>query len=269
MRPIASQNEAGLVQAKSGMAAETPVSAPVKTIALNVFAAASLTGPFEEIGKRFESDHPGVTLVFNFAGSQQLAQQINQGAPADVFASANQPQMEAVIQAEGIEPGTQQTFVQNRLVVVYPKNNPAGLKELNDLAKPGLKLVIAAKEVPVGQYALNFLDKAAADPSFGSGYKEAVLRNVASYENDVKSVLAKVALGEADAGIVYASDISGADADKVGRLDIPDSINVIASYPIAPVQGSRQPGLARAFIDLVLSPVGKSILAKYNFIPVK
>ncbi len=250
-------------------ATETGVSAISEPAVLNVFAAASLTEPFSEIGKVFEANHPGVTAVFNFAGSQQLAQQINEGAPADVFASANKTQMDTVVEAGGIVSGTEHIFASNRLVVIYPQDNPAGLKELKDLANPGLKLVLAAEEVPVGKYSLGFLDKAAAGPAFGTTFKDGVLGNVVSYENNVKVILTKVALGEADAGIVYISDISGEDASKVGRLDIPDALNVIASYLIAPVRGSENQDLAQAFIDLVLSQEGQDILAKYNFIPVR
>lgn len=265
MQPAATQNVA------EPTAAPTEVSnaTPVEPVDLNVFAAASLTGAFGEIGELFEADHPGVTVVFNFAGSQQLAQQIKEGAPADVFASANQTQMDVVIQAGWIVAGTQQTFANNRLVVIYPKANPAGLAELADLAKPDLKLVLAVQEVPVGQYSLDFLDRAAAEAAFGANFKADVLKNVVSYEDNVKAVLAKVALGEADAGIVYSSDITGQDAEKVGRLDIPDALNVIASYPIAPVKESKHPELVQAFIERVLSPEGQDILAKYNFLPVK
>jgi molybdate transport system substrate-binding protein len=244
-------------------------TAPADFVELNVFAAASLTAAFSEIGQMFDAAHPGVSAVFNFAGSQQLAQQINEGAPVDVFASANETQMNVVIVAGGIVRGAQQTFVKNRLVVVYPNENPAGLQELADLAAGGLKIVFAAKEVPVGQYSLDFLDKAAADTAFGADFKQGVLANIVSYEDNVKAVLAKVALGEADAGIVYTSDISGEDAGKVSWLEIPDALNVIASYPIAPVKESEHPDLARDFIELVLSPEGQAILAKYNFIPVK
>jgi molybdate transport system substrate-binding protein len=253
---------------------EAPTSAPSEPVELNVFAAASLTAAFGEIGELFETGHPGVTITYNFAGSQQLAQQINEGAPADVFASANKTQMDVVIEAGGIVTGTQQTFVRNRLVVIYPQDNPASISELKDLAKPDLKLVFAAAEVPVGQYSLDFLDKATADPAFGSTFKDDVLKNVVSYEDNVKAVLTKTALGEADAGIVYTSDIGatdqrdGEDAGKVGRLDIPNELNVIASYPIAPVLESEHAELSKAFIDLVLSPEGQDILAKYNFIPV-
>jgi molybdate transport system substrate-binding protein len=257
------------VAEKAAMAAETPAFTAIAPVDLNVFAAASLTGPFSEIGQQFEAAHPGVTVVLNFAGSQQLAQQINEGARADVFASANNKQMGVVIQAGGVVSRTQHTFAQNRLVMIYPKDNPAGLAELKDLAKPDMKLVLAAEEVPVGQYSLDFLDKAVADPTFGLAFKGDVLKNVVSYENTVKAVLAKVALGEADAGIVYFSDISGADADKVDQIDIPDELNVIATYPIATVIDSENPHLAKAFIDYVLSKEGQDILANYNFVPVK
>ena len=240
--------------------------ATVEPVTLNVFAAASLTEAFGEIGAQFEAQHPGVTVVFNFAGSNQLAQQINQGAPADVFASANRAQMDAAIAGGRIVSGTQQTFVRNRLVVIYPKDNPAGLAQLSDLAKPGVRVVFAAKEVPVGQYSLDFLDKAAADATLGDEFQAAVLANVVSYEENVRAVLSKVVLGEADAGIVYTSDITGSNAEQVGRIDIPDSLNTIATYPIATLVDSAHPDLAAAFVELVLSAAGQDVLARYGFI---
>ncbi len=245
----------------------TPQLPDIETTELHVFAAASLTDAFSEIGKRFEAAHPGASVVFNFAASQQLAQQISEGAPADVFASANKKQMDVVIEAGEVLSGTQRTFVKNRLVVIFPSDNPAGVAELEDLAKSGLKLVLAAQEAPVGQYSLDFLDKASADPAYGAAFKDDVLKNVVSYEDNVKAVLTKVSLGEADAGIVYTSDITGDMAGKVDRLDIPDGLNVIASYPIATVKESSNPDLAQAFIDLVLLPEGQDILANYGFIP--
>jgi molybdate transport system substrate-binding protein len=154
-------------------------------------------------------------------------------------------------------------------VVIYPQDNPTGLAKLQDLAKPGIHLVLAAQEVPVGGYAQNFLDKATADPAFSKSFKNEVLANVVSYEDNVKAVLTKVVLGEADAGIVYTSDISGQDAHEVGKLEIPEALNIMADYPIAPIKNSPHPELARAFIDLVLAPEGQAIMVKYNFIPVK
>lgn len=234
---------------------------------LVVFAAASLTDAFAEIATNFQAEHPDTTIVYNFAGSQQLAQQLGQGAPADVFASANGTQMNVAIEAGRVVSGTQRTLVRNRLVVIYPVDNPAGITTLQDLAKPGLKLVLAAPEVPVGGYSLAFLDKASATVEFGSAYSETVVSNVVSYEENVRSVLSKVILGEADAGIVYTSDVFGDAAEQVGQLAIPDELNTLASYPIATIADSGNPALAQAFLDFVLSAKGQSSLADYGFIP--
>ncbi len=239
-----------------------------KPVTLTVLAAASLKASFEELGGQFEAAHPGLTIAFNFAGSQQLAEQLAQGAPADVFASANQKQMDAAVTAGRVEPNTAQIFVQNRLVVIMPKDNPAGLTSLADLAQSGYKLVLAAKEVPVGGYTLEFLDKAAAAGTFGAEYKQKVLANVVSYEENVKSVLTKVALSEAEAGIVYSSDVTGEDAAKVIKIDIPVALNVVATYPIAVINDSSQAALAKAFVDLVLSETGQAVLEKNGFLAV-
>jgi molybdate transport system substrate-binding protein len=230
---------------------------------LTVFAAASLTDAFGEIGRVFEADHPGVTMAFNFAGSNQLATQIGEGAPADVFASANAAQMDVAVASGRIDAGAPRIFVTNRLVVVYPSDNPAGITALPDLAKPDTLIVLAAEEVPVGRYSLEFLDLAAADPAFGATFKDDVLGNVVSYEENVRSVLNKVALGEADAGIVYTSDLAGVEG--VASLEIPDALNVLAEYPIAPLNDSAQADTAAAFVDFVLSDAGQAILVGYGF----
>lgn len=233
---------------------------------LTVFAAASLTDAFTKIGEQFQAGHEGVTVTFNFGASNTLAEQINQGAPADVFASANQTQMDGAVSGGRIDASSVQVFARNRLVVVFPKATPGGVSALSDLARPGLKVVLAAAEVPVGQYALDFLDKASQNPAFGAGFKDAVLANVVSYEENVRAVFTKVALGEADAGIVYSSDITGAGAADVGQLDIPDALNTLATYPLAPVKDSGQPALAADFVSLVLSAEGQAVLAEYGFI---
>jgi molybdate transport system substrate-binding protein len=253
-------------QAAATAAPEATAAASAQTTELIVFAAASLTDAFKEIGKNFETANPGTTVTFNFAGSQQLAQQIGQGAPADVFASANNAQMHVVIKSGEVISGTQRTFVRNRLVVIYPKDNPANIASLKDLAKPGVKLVLAAKAVPVGQYALDFLTKASKLPEYTDTYSPTVLTNVVSYEQDVKAVLGKVTLGEADAGIVYVTDISLNAADKVGKLDIPDNLNTIATYPIATIKDSKHADFAKKFMDYVLSPEAQTVLVKYGFI---
>jgi molybdate transport system substrate-binding protein len=246
--------------------AAAPTAAPsAKPANLTVYAASSLTEAFTEIGREFERQHPGSKVEFNFGGSQQLVQQLAQGAPVDVFASANQTQMDAAVKSGRVVTGTAQTFARNRLIAIYPKEGGTPLTSLQDLAKPNLKLVLAAKEVPVGQYALEFLTRAAADPGFGPQYREAVLRNVVSYEANVRAVLSKVALGEADAGIVYLTDLAGQEAKSVGRLEIPEALHPIAVYPVAAIKDSNQAESAKAFIELVLASEGQKILAKYGF----
>lgn len=257
-----------LLDSATGSASEAAVAA-LEPADLTVFAAASLTDAFGQIGQNFSAEHPEVTVSFNFAGSQQLAQQLGQGAPADVFASANNRQMDvAIVEAQRVISGTQQTFVHNRLVVIYPADNPAGITQLQDLAKPGVHVILAAQAVPVGQYSLDFLNKAITDPAFSSTYMEDVSKNVVSYEENVKAVLTKVALGEGDVGIVYTSDITGDGADRVGRLEIPDNLNTIASYPIAVISDSPAPVQAQAFVEYILSPAAQAVLADYGFIPV-
>jgi iron complex transport system substrate-binding protein len=247
---------------------ETPVppTATTEPRTLTVLAAASLTESFTELGKMFETQNPGVAVTFSFAGSQQLAEQIDQGVPADVFASASKKYMDAAVASKRVIKYDAKTFVTNRLVVIFPKDNPAGLQELKDLAKAGLKLDLADQSVPVGQYSLDFLDKAIQDASFDPGFKDGVLKNVVSYETDVKAVVVKVALGEVDAGIVYVTDFNAA-ADKLGKLDIPDALNSIATYPIAAISDSQNADLAKSFVNLVLSSEGQQVMAKYGFIP--
>lgn len=250
-------------------ATQTPAAteAPAEPVTLTVLAAASLTASFTELAETFQASHPGVIVEYSFAGSQELAQQLEQGAEADVFASASKKYMDVAIVSGRVNANTPQVFARNRLVVIFPKDNPGGLTELKDLTKEGLKLDLADQSVPVGQYSLDFLDKAIADPAFDPQFKDSVLENVVSYETNVKAVVSKVALGEADAGIVYVTDITADVADKIGRLDIPDPLNTIATYPIASIADSRHAELAQAFVDLVLSPEGQEVMGKYGFIP--
>jgi molybdate transport system substrate-binding protein len=249
-------------------ATQAPTAAPEpEAVELTVFAAASLTDAFNAAKEGFETLYPHVTVVYNFGASNALAQQLVEGAPADLFASANSAQMNVAIEGGRVISGTTRTFVRNRLVVIVPTGNPGEVQTLQDLARPGLLVVLAAAEVPVGQYSLDFLDKAAQDPTFGATFKDAVLANVASYEENVRAVLTKIVLGEGDAGIVYTSDLTGDAADQVERLDIPDALNTIASYPIGMVQDSDQAEMAQTFVDYILSPEGQAVLAEYGFIP--
>ncbi len=233
---------------------------------ITVFAAASLTEAYQEIAQAFQAAYPETSVLLNLANSQQLAQQLAQGAPADVFASANTKQMGVAIEADRVTIGTHRIFAHNRLVIIVNKESPITIERLEDLAKPDLKLVLAAKEAPVGAYTLNFLDKA-AQSSLGNTYREQVLGNVVSYEQTVKAVLTKVMLGEGDAGVVYSSDITAEAAEHVVTSDIPDHLNTIADYPIAVIKDSAQPDVAQAFVDFVFAPQGQTLLEKHGFLP--
>jgi molybdate transport system substrate-binding protein len=257
----ASPTTAPVIQAATiAPTAIPPISEP-RT--LTVFAASSLTDAFNEIGKNFEAANPGVTVTFNFAGSQALRTQVEQGATPDVFASANKTEMDNLVSGSFVAQDAPKVFLNNKLVVILPANNPANVSKLEDLANSGLKLVLAADSVPVGKYALQSLDQ--MNGKFGSDFKAKVLANVVSNEDNVKQVVAKVQLGEADAGIVYTSDAVAAPDLKT--IEIPADLNVIAKYPIAPLSKSANAELATAFINYVLSPDGQAVLQKWGFAP--
>jgi molybdate transport system substrate-binding protein len=235
---------------------------------LTVFAAASLADAFEVLATEFEAQNAGVDVLFNFASSSDLAAQLAEGAPADVFASANNRQMTVVQEAERIG-GRPRTFVKNRLVLVVPIDNPAGITTLRDLANEGVQLVIAAPDVPVRDYTDTMLERLAADESYGEEYRTAVMANVVSEEPNVRQVAAKVALGEADAGVVYISDVTPDIAEQVIMISIADEFNTIARYSIAITNDSANSELAQAFIDFTLSTAGQHIFACWNFVPIR
>lgn len=230
---------------------------------LTVSAAASLTQAFTEIGQAFEASQPAVQVVFNFGASSTLRAQLLEGAPADVFASANPDQMQLAVDGGAIGPQAAAVFASNALIIVTPADNPAGLSGPVELATPGLKLVLAAPEVPAGAYAQQVLELMAAD--FGAAFLRGVQANVVSLEDSVRGVLGKVALGEADAGIVYASDAFAAPDLLV--IPIAAEYNVLAEYPLAVTTSSPQPELANEFVAFVLSPEGQAILRKWGFGP--
>jgi molybdate transport system substrate-binding protein len=231
---------------------------------LTVYAAASLTDAFTEIGKAFEAEHSDTTVVFNFGGSQNLRTQIEQGAPADVFASANIKEMDTLVSQNYVTPDAPQIFLKNQLVVILPKDNPAGIVSLEDLSKPDLKLVLAAEEVPAGRYARHILEN--LNSMYGTDYADKVLANVVSNEDNIRQAVTKVQLGEADASIVYVSDAVA--APELQQIEIPAGVNVLAEYPIAPLVESANSELADQFIAYVLSPAGQAALAKWGFTPV-
>jgi len=245
-------------------ATAVPPTATPAPRTLTVFAAASLTGSFTEIGKAFEAANPGVTVTFNFAGSQALRTQIEQGAAADVFASASHKDMDTLV-GENLAPSGYKDFANNQLVVILPPANPANVQSLADLAKPGLKLVLADKSVPAGAYSLQILTNMSNDPTYGADFSKNVLANVVSYETDVKQVVSKVDLGEGDAGIVYVTDAIAAPDLKT--ISIPSNYNVIAKYPITVLSKAPNADLAAAFVAYVQSADGQAIMKKWGFAP--
>lgn len=223
---------------------------------LTVAAAASLTTAFTDVGASFERRHPDVRVSFAFGPSDGLATQIVEGAPVDVFASASPAWMD-VVQESGPGLSRRADFARNRLVVIVPADNPAAIDELADLARPGVQLVLAAEGVPAGDYARQMLENAGIAPD--------ALANLVSNEEDVKLVVTKILSGEADAGIAYVTDVTAEVADRIAVVEVPDDVNVIATYPIAVVNGTQEVALAREFVDFVLGP-GRRILAGYGFL---
>ena len=216
-----------------------------------VFAASSLTAAFTELGDAFTAANPDATVTFNFAASSELVAQIGEGAPADVFASADQSNMTKLTDAgnNGSEP---QTFATNLLEIIVGPGNPEGVTGVADLANDDLIVVTCDVEVPCGKYAAQIFENAG------------VTVTPKSYEENVKAVVTKVTLGEADAGVVYRTDVIAAGADAVG-VEIPADINVTAVYPIASTKEASNADGAATFIAFVLSPAGQEILAGYGF----
>lgn len=228
---------------------------------LTIFAAASLTDAFDELAERFEARNEGVEVVINYAGSSQLAAQLVEGATADLFAPASPAQMQKIIASRRVEPGAEVLFVSNRLTVVVPADNPAGISRFEDLAQPGVQLILAAEGVPVREYT----DRVVA--TMPAAFQEQFYDNLVSAEDNVRQVAAKVALGEADAGIVYRSDLNPDVAGRVQQIPIPDGQNVLATYPIAPLADAPHPELAQRFVAFVRSAEGQRILAEWGFEP--
>nr|SBO95792.1 Molybdenum ABC transporter, periplasmic molybdenum-binding protein ModA (TC 3.A.1.8.1) [Nonomuraea gerenzanensis] len=239
---------AGLTGCGSGEPAASSSGGGAKE--LTVFAAASLTGTFTELGKVFESAHPGTAVRFNFGSSATLAQQITQGAPADVFAAASPATMKPVTDASlAAAPAT---FVRNKLEIAVPKGNPAQVDELKDLADTRVKVALCAEQVPCGAAAVKALGAA--------GLKVTPV----TLEQDVKATLTKVELGEVDAALVYRTDVI-ASGGKVRGIPFPEAGQAVNDYPIAALTGAPAAELARQFVELVLSPQGRDVLTKAGF----
>jgi molybdate transport system substrate-binding protein len=232
---------------------------------LTVFAAASLGDAFGDLGKLVERSRPGLSIRFNFAGSQQLAAQLELGAPADVFASADERWMRFALD-RGLVAGVPKVFARNRLVVVVPTSNPGRIERLQDLARPGVKLVLAAEVVPAGRYSREVLARLGEAPGFPAGFTRDALANVVSNEENVKAVVARVQLGEADAGLAYRSDVTPTVVRRVRTFEIPADRNAVAEYPIAVLTAAGNPADARAFVDAALGSEGQRVLERHGLL---
>ena len=231
---------------------------------LTVLAASSLTDAFGELATDFEERNPGTEVRQSFESSSTLLTQIQHGAPADVFASAAEEEMNTAVN-DGLVAGEPEIFARNREVIMVPKNNPANIESMRDLARPGIKLVLAEDGVPAADYALEILGKANAE--YGSNFKRDVLSNVVSREADVRASVSRVALGDADATFGYASDYTPDIRDQVRVIRVPPDLNIIATYPVAALKDAKSPELAREWVDLVTSDEGQRVLERWNFEP--
>jgi molybdate transport system substrate-binding protein len=218
---------------------------------LTVYAAASLTATFEQLADEFEKEHDGVAVKLSLGGSSDLVTQIQEGAPADVFASADTATMDTLVQ-DDLADGDPEDFATNVLEITVPPGNPAGIESLQDLGRAGVNLVACAPEVPCGAASRAVAEKAG------------VTLDPVSEEQSVTDVLAKVTSGEADAGLVYVTDVRAA-GDDVEGVTFPESDQVVNTYPIVPVADAPEPDLATEFVDLVLSDTGQQILADAGF----
>ncbi|MFB0838070.1 molybdate ABC transporter substrate-binding protein [Arthrobacter sp. E44] len=233
--------------------APDPGAATTPSGTVTVFAAASLKATFTELARTFEAEYPGTHVALSFAGSSDLAGQLSQGAPADVFASADTANMKKV-QDAGLADGPPKDFATNTLAIAVPPGNPAGIASLQDLARPGIKLVTCARQVPCGA--------ATAKVAQAAG----LTLNPVSEENAVTDVLGKVTSGEADAGLVYGTDITAAGSSAKG-IPFPEAAGAVNTYPIAGVATGRNKATARAFLSLVIGPEGQQVLAAAGFGP--
>jgi molybdate transport system substrate-binding protein len=247
---------AALLMAACGGVASQPAasSAPQVSGNLTVLAAASLTDAFTKIGDDLHRKYPGIATTFSFAGSPTLVTQIQQGAPADIFASADQANMQKVV-GGGLATGTPSVFARNKLEIAIQAGNPRHIASVTDLASSANKVVVCAPDVPCGTYSAT---------TFG---KAGITVKPVSQEQDVKSVLTKVALGEADAGIVYVTDVQAARAaqSQVDGVTIPDSLNTTAEYPIAELKTTQSDAAAKVFIDYLLGADGQKTLEGFGF----
>jgi molybdate transport system substrate-binding protein len=233
-----------------------------KESTLTVLAVSSLTDAFGELAKRFEEQNPGTEVRASFESSSTLLTQIQQGAPADVFASAAQEEMEEAAK-DGLVARKPEVFVKNREVIIVPAENPANIETLRDVAKSGARFVLTENGVPTADYALEILGKANAE--YGRGFERDVLAKVVSREADVRASVNRVVVRDADATFGYASDYTPDIRDRAEVVPIPPDLNIVATYPIASLKDAGDSALARGWVDLVTSDEGQRVLEKWGF----
>jgi molybdate transport system substrate-binding protein len=232
---------------------------------LVIYAAASLTDVFEQLAEQYQQTHPNVTIQLSFGGSSLLATQIEMGAPADVFASANLEQMQRLVDGELITEDSVEVFATNQLVLIVPLDNPANIQTPQDLTRDGVQLLLTTPDVPIRRYTDELLTLLANE--YGDTYQQDVLENVVSEEENVRQLLTKIALGEADATFVYASDLFSDLGEQVQVIPLPMLEQDLPSilYPITPLTEAQNPQQAQAFIEFVLSETGQSTLREFGF----
>jgi molybdate transport system substrate-binding protein len=247
-----------------GASSAPSAAPPASAVELTVYAAASLKGALDAAKPAYESTHPGVTIAISTDASSALETKIEQGAPADVFLSADTTNPKKLVDA-GLTAGPAVDFARNELTVIVPTANPAKLMTPADLAKPGVKVIAAGDAVPITKYASQVVANVAKDPGYPADFEAAYRANVVSKEDNVKAVVAKLELGEGDAAIVYLTDAKA--SSKVTTIDIPASANVLATYAGVVIKSSQNPAAAQAFVTWFAGPDGQAILAGFGFLP--
>jgi molybdate transport system substrate-binding protein len=259
-----SASTAPTVAPPSSAPASASTASSAEAVELTVYGAASLKGALEQAKAAYETANPGTTLTISTDSSAALETQIEQGAPADVFLSADTTNPKKLVD-QGLADGAPVTFAGNELTVIVPADNPAGIKTPADLAKSGVKVIAAGDEVPITKYATQLVDNLAKEAGYPADYAADYAKNIASKEDNVKAVVAKVELGEGDAGIVYVTDAKA--SDKVATVDVPDTANMPATYDGVVVKASKDAAAAKAFLDWLAGPQGQAIFGGLGFLP--
>lgn len=239
-----------------------------RRVTLHVLAAASLSGPLREIAESFENARPGVRISVAFAGSNTLRLQLEHGAPGDVFLSADREQMDAAVAAGVVDPRSVTSIARSRLCLIVPRGGREGVASIADLARPGIRLVMADEPVPAGRLAALALSRASDDPALGPAFTDAVRTNTVSREDSVSSVVAKVALGEADAGFAYASAAHGDDAGALAIIELPPTLRLHADYFGGVAAEAREGVLAAEFLRFLAGEGASAVLSRHGIEPI-